>query len=95
MEKRETQDLTKNQNKDLEDIRYFKGDWKTFFDYWKYRGVKADPYKGTKLIYPKVKTQEKSELPIQDFGTYAKSEMNRVIESYEEFITNTENKREA
>jgi len=95
MEKKETQNLTKGQDKNLEDIRYYRGTWKTFFDYWKHRGVKPDPYKGKTLTYPTSKTQEKSTLPIQDFGTYDKSEMNRIIESYQEFITNTENKREA
>ncbi len=94
MEKKETQDLTKGQNKNLEDIRYFSGTWKKFFDYWKPRGVEPDPYKGKTLIYPEEKTQEKSNLPIQDFGTYDKSKMNRVIESYQEFIEN-QSEREA
>lgn len=88
MKKKETQELTKGLDKNLEDIRYYRGTWKKFFSYWKDKGVKPDPYKGKTLIYPEEKFQEKSTLPIQDFGTYDKSKMNRVIESYQEFITN-------
>lgn len=94
METQETQDQTKGQNKNLEDIRYYRGNWLKFYQYWKPRGVKPDPYKGKILIYPEEKPQEKSTLPIQDFGTYDKSKMNRIIESYQEFIEN-QSEREA
>lgn len=84
--KQETQDNTHNQDSDLETIRYYHGTWKNFFDYWKKRGVKVDPYEGTELIHPNKKVQTKTTLPIQDFGTYDKAEMNdKIAESFEDF----------
>lgn len=85
--KQETQDNTHNQDKDLETIRYYHGTWKNFFDYWQKRGVKPDPYEGTELIHPQRKVQTKTTLPIQDFGTYDKAEMNnKIAESLEQFL---------
>ena len=85
--KQENVDYTHNQDSDLEKIRYYHGTWKNFFDYWQKRGVKPDPYEGVDLIHPIKKKQEKPTLPIQDFGTYDKSEMNdRIAESFEEFL---------
>ena len=85
--KRETQDNTHNQDPDLETIRYYRGTWENFFDYWKKRGVETDPYKGTQMLYPTVKTQKEATLPIQDFGTYDKSSMNKKLtESFEQFL---------
>lgn len=84
--RQETVDYTHNQDSDLEQIRYFHANWKNFFDYWKKRGVETDPYKGVELVHPKKKTQDESTLPYQDFGTYDKSDQNRLIESFEQFI---------
>lgn len=85
--KQETIDYTHNQNPDLEKIRYYHGTWKNFFDYWKKRGVKVDPYEGTELIHPTKKIQTKTTLPIQDFGTYDKGEMNnKLTESFDQFL---------
>lgn len=85
--KRETQENTQNQDNDLETIRYYRGTWKNFFDYWKKRGVQVDPYEGTGMLYPVIKTQKEVTLPIQDFGTYDKSKQNsRIAESLEEFL---------
>jgi hypothetical protein len=84
--KAETQDNTHGQDQDLETIRYYHGTWKNFFDYWKKRGVETDPYKGTDLIHPTKKKQEESTLPYQDFGTYKKSDSNKVLESFDEFL---------
>jgi hypothetical protein len=89
--KKETQDNTHNQDKDLETIRYYHGNWKNFFDYWKKRGVETDPYKGVELIHPNKKIQKESTLPYQDFGTYDRSKMNKLTESFEEFIKNEQN----
>lgn len=91
----ETQDNTHGQDKDLETIRYYHGTWKNFFDYWKKRGVETDPYKGVELIHPKKKTQEKSTLPYQDFGTYDKSDKNRVIESFDSFLNESKSVKDA
>jgi predicted house-cleaning noncanonical NTP pyrophosphatase (MazG superfamily) len=82
----ETIDLTHNQDQDLEKIRYYRGTWKNFFDYWNKRGVKADPYEGVELTHPVKKVQTKSTLPHQDFGTYNKADMNKLTESFEEFM---------
>ena len=84
--KQETVDYTHNQDKDLETIRYYHSNWSDFFNYWKKRGVETDPYKGTEMIHPKKRTQTESTLPIQDFGTYDKSKMNKITESFEEFL---------
>jgi hypothetical protein len=82
------ENLPKNpeNDKDLEKIRYYKGTWKNFFDFWKKRGVETDPYKGTILKYPEERKQEDSTLPIQDFGTYKKAKQNKLIESFDQFI---------
>jgi hypothetical protein len=89
--KQETQDNTHGQDKDLETIRYYHGAWKNFFDYWNKRGVETDPYKGVELIHPKKKIQTKATLPYQDFGTYDKAKMNKLTESFEEFIEQENN----
>lgn len=78
-----------NQDPDLEKIRHYRGTWKNFFDFWKKRGVDPDPYKGTILKYPAKKVQAESTLPHQDFGTFAKSEDNKLTESFEDFINET------
>lgn len=78
-------DLTHNQDSDLEKIRYYRGTWKNFFDYWNKRGVETDPYKGTILKYPKKKIDGDNS-PIQDFGTYDKAKENKLTESFEQFI---------
>ena len=78
--------MADNEDPRLKKIRYYASTWKNFFDYWKDKGVKTDPYKGLEYEYPTKKKQDESELPIQDFGTYQKSKMNRVIESFDEFI---------
>jgi hypothetical protein len=78
--------MSQNEDPNLKKIRYFRSTFKNFFDYWKERGVEPDPYKGLEYEYPVKKKQEESELPIQDFGTYKKSKMNRLIESFNEFI---------
>jgi hypothetical protein len=89
-QKPETQDNTPGQDPNLEKIRYFQSTWKNFFDYWKSRGVEADPYKDTVLKYPQEsKEQKKSSLPYQDFGIYDRSEKNRLTESFEQFINET------
>ena len=82
----ETIDLTRNQDQDLEKIRYYRGTWKNFFDYWKKRGVESDPYKGVELTHPHKKVQDKSTLPHQDFGTYDKSNANKLYESFDDFM---------
>jgi hypothetical protein len=81
----ESQDNTHNQDPDLEKIRYYKGTWKNFFDYWNKRGVKTDPYKGTVLKYPNEKV-DNGNAPHQDFGTYDKKKLNKLTESFEEFV---------
>jgi hypothetical protein len=81
----ESQDNTHNQDSDLETIRYYKGTWKNFFDYWNKRGVKTDPYKGTVLKYPKEKI-DNGNAPHQDFGTYDKKKMNKLTESFDQFL---------
>lgn len=84
-------EITHNQNPDLEKIRYYRGTWKNFFDYWNKRGVETDPYKGTVLKYPDTKV-DGSNAPIQDFGTYDKSKINsRLHESFEEFLNENNN----
>lgn len=86
--KQETQDNTPGMDPDLETIRYYHSTWENFFSYWKKRGVETDPYKGVELIHPVKKVQKESTLPIQDFGTYDKSEMNKKLtESFVQFIT--------
>jgi hypothetical protein len=82
----ETIDMTHGQDSDLEKIRYYHGTWKNFFDYWEKRGVKADPYEGVELTHPVKKVQTKTTLPHQDFGTYDKAELNKLTESFEQFI---------
>jgi hypothetical protein len=85
--KQETVDYTHNQDSDLEKIRYYHGTWKNFFDYWKKRGVQVDPYEGEEMIHPHKGAKSNSKLPIQDFNTYDKANMNdRIIESFEEFL---------
>lgn len=92
--KQETQDNTHNQDGDLETIRYYHGTWQNFFNYWKKRGVQTDPYKGTELVHPQKKVQTNSTLPIQDFGTYDKAKDNKLLESFEEFLKNSDNLEE-
>jgi hypothetical protein len=77
--------MADNEDPRLKKIRYYASTWKNFFDYWKDKGVDPDPYKGMEYEYPVKKKQSESELPIQDFGTYDKSKMNRVIESFEQW----------
>jgi len=85
--KQETMDKTHNQDSDLETIRYYHGTWKNFFDYWQKRGVKVDPYEGEEMIHPYKGAKSNSKLPVQDFHTYDKAEMNdRIAESYDEFV---------
>jgi len=84
--KQETMDISPNEDIDLATIRYFHSNFSNFFDYWKKRGVETDPYKGTEMIHPKKKTQSESTLPYQDFGTYDRSKMNRLTESFEDFL---------
>jgi hypothetical protein len=88
MENQNQNQLPKNpeEDKDLEKIRYFKSTWDDFFNFWKKRGVETDPYKGTILKYPKDKIQKDSTLPYQDFGTFAKSKENKLMESFSQFI---------
>ena len=70
----------------LEKIRFYRATWKNFFDYWKARGVKTDPYEGTEMEYPTKDVQDKATLPYQDFGTYDKSKRNeKLSESFEDF----------
>jgi hypothetical protein len=89
----ETQDNTHNQDKDLETIRYYHGNWKNFFDYWQKRGVVIDPYKETEIIHPYKGAKSNSKLPIQDFETYNKADMNgKITESFEQFLN--ENKED-
>jgi hypothetical protein len=78
--------MSQTEDPNLKKIRYYRSTWKNFFDYWKKKGIEPDPYKGLEYQYPEKKKQEESELPHQDFGTYNKSKMNRLIESFEEFI---------
>ena len=78
--------MAENEDPRLKKIRYYASTWKNFFDYWKDKGVKPDPYKGLEYKYPTKKKQDESELPIQDFGTYKKSSQNRLIESFKDFI---------
>jgi len=73
------------EDQNLEKIRYYKGTWDDFFTYWKKRGVKADPYKDMEFQYPIKKKQNTSSLPHQDFGTYEKSKMNKLHESFKSF----------
>ena len=87
----ETQVNTHNQDKDLETIRYYHGTWKNFFDYWKKKGVETDPYKGVELTHPTKKVQDKSTLPYQDFGTYDKAKGNKLVESFEQFLSESIN----
>ena len=82
----ETQENTQNQDKDLEAIRYYHGNFENFFNYWKKRGVESDPYKGTEIIHPKREVQKESTLPYQDFGTYDRAKKNRLCESYQQFL---------
>jgi|NOAtaT_6_FD_contig_101_214430_length_2056_multi_3_in_0_out_0_4 hypothetical protein len=95
--KQETIDYTHNQDSDLEKIRYYHGTWKNFFDYWKKRGVKVDPYEETEIIHPYKGAKSNSKLPIQDFHTYDKAEMNgKITESFDQFLEDeglTENKQ--
>lgn len=86
----ESQDNTHNQDSDLETIRYYKGTWKNFFDYWNKRGVETDPYKGTVLKYPEKKIDGGS-TPHQDFGTYDKKKANKLTESFSDFLEDSEN----
>jgi hypothetical protein len=86
----ESQENTHNQDSDLEKIRYYKGTWKNFFDYWKKRGVETDPYKGTVLKYPQKKV-DGSNSPHQDFGTYDKNKSNKLTESFEQFLDESNN----
>ena len=89
--RQETMELSPNEDKDLATIRYFHSNFENFFNFWKKRGVEPDPYKGTELIHPKKRIQKESTLPIQDFGTYDKQKMNKLTESFEEFIKDVEN----
>jgi len=81
------QNLPQNpeEDKNLEDIRYFRSNWQNFFDFWKSRGVEADPYKDTILKYPKEKKQKENTLPYQDFGIYDRSSKNKLIESFKQY----------
>lgn len=90
----ETIDYTHNQDPDLEKIRYYHGTWKNFFDYWKKKGVKSDPYEGVELTHPIKKTQDKATMPYQDFGTYDKSKGNKLTESFESFINESNSDKE-
>lgn len=66
------------EDKNLKDIRFYHGTWKKFWDYFKEKGVKPDPYEGTILKYPEEKPSPKN-LPYQDFGTFTKSHKNEEI----------------
>ena len=76
-----------SEDSNLKKIRYYKSTWKNFFNYWKDRGVKTDPYEGTEMEYPTKRKQDKAALPYQDFGTYDKSKQNKKLsESFEDFL---------
>lgn len=76
-----------SEDSNLEKIRFYRSTWKNFFDYWKARGVKTDPYEGTKMEYPTKDVQTKPTLPYQDFGTYDKADKNQKLsESFDEFL---------
>lgn len=78
--------MSQSEDPNLKKIRYYRSTWKNFFDFWKEKGVNPDPYKGLEYEHPIKKKQDESELPIQDFGTYDKASMNRIIESFKEFM---------
>lgn len=82
----ETIEPSQNEDPNLAKIRYYHGSFKNFFDYWKKKGVKADPYEGVELTHPEKKTQKTKTLPHQDFGTFTKSDSNRLIESFDDFM---------
>jgi hypothetical protein len=85
--KQETMDISPNEDKDLATIRYFHSNFENFFNYWKKRGVKVDPYEETEMIHPYKGAKSNSKLPIQDFHTYDKSDMNdKITESFNQFM---------
>ena len=85
----ETVEPSRNEDSDLAKIRYYHGTWSNFFNYWKKKGVKSDPYEGVELTHPEKKVQSKSTLPDQDFGTYDKANGNKLCESFDQFMKQT------
>jgi hypothetical protein len=83
---KETVEPSPNEDPNLAKIRYYQGTFRNFFDYWKARGVKPDPYEGVELTHPERKIQNRATLPYQDFGTFTKSEKNQLTESFEDFM---------
>jgi hypothetical protein len=88
--RQETMELSPNEDKDLATIRYFHSNFENFFNFWKKRGVEPDPYKGTVLKYPQKKV-DGSNSPHQDFGTYDKNKSNKLTESFEQFLDESNN----
>lgn len=83
----ETVEPSPNEDPNLAKIRYYHGTFSDFFDYWNKKGVPTDPYKGVELTHPHKKVQKDDTLPIQDFGTFDKSKMNKKLtESFEDFL---------
>lgn len=83
---KETVEPSPNEDPNLAKIRYFHSDFQDFFTYWKKRGVKVDPYEGVELTHPEKKIQNTNTLPYQDFGTFTKTEKNKLNESFDDFM---------
>ena len=83
----ETISYTHGQDPDLEKIRHYHGTFQNFFSYWKKRGVVTDPYKGVELTHPVKKIQRESTLPYQDYGIPEISKKNKLLESFDEFLS--------
>jgi len=49
------------EDKNLKDIRYFKGTWKNFKDFWKSKGVRMSPWEKWEQKHPEKKTMKKKD----------------------------------
>ncbi len=69
-------------DKDLEDIRHFKGSILQFKDYWERKmGVKFNPHGEVNYQYPNKRTEDDESLPYQDFTNGKSSVVKHNLEN--------------
>lgn len=76
-----------NENDYLKRIRFYRGDWKDFEQYWKDRGISLSPYNDVNYEYPKKKTEKDESTPRQTYGLQPKQvKESRTFLRFNEFV---------
>ena len=66
------------ENKDLDDIRHFKGTWKNFEEFWKEKGARMSPWEEWEEEYPQ-KRKRVNDDPIQMYKTFDDESKSKFI----------------